>query len=70
MNAMDGDILIVRDGDGYRLLHGQLHLAVRLAHGGEVAVDVREEGEVRIVQSGGGLVVENGAGSLPLFRNQ
>lgn len=66
---MDRDILIVRDGDHYRLLHGQLHLACELSMRDEVCVDVKEEGEVRIVKASGKLLVERGDLRLPLFRN-
>jgi hypothetical protein len=66
---MEQDILIVRDGDHYRLLHGQLHLASELSRRGEIRVDVREEGEVRIIKADGGLLVETGSQRLPLYRN-
>lgn len=69
MNWDNRDILIVRDGDHYRLLHGQLHLASELSMRGEVRVDVREEGEVRIIKTHGELLVEAGGQRLPLFRN-
>ena len=69
MNGMEQNILIVRDGDHYRLLHGQLHLVSKLSMCDEVCVDVKEEGEVRIIKASGGLLVETGNQRLPLFRN-
>jgi flagellar hook-associated protein FlgK len=66
---MGTDILIVRDGDRYRLLHGQLHLASELSKRDEIRVDVREDGEVRIIKADGELLVEKGNRRFPLFRN-
>jgi hypothetical protein len=66
---METDILIVRDGDHYRLLHGQLHLASALSKRDEIRVDVREDGEVRIIKADGELLVERGSQRFPLFRN-
>ncbi len=64
------DILIVRNGDHYRLLHGQLRLVAQLCLGNHVSVNVRGEGEVRIVKAGGSLLVERGEQRLPLLRNR
>jgi hypothetical protein len=55
---MNPDIWVVRDGDGYRLLHGHLHLAVEMAKESAVYVDIRNEGEARIVKTSGGYAVE------------
>lgn len=63
------DILIVRDGDGYRLLHGHLRLANVLSSAGEVAVEVHGEGKVRIVKTRSGYVVGKDGQRLPLHSN-
>jgi len=65
---MERDILIVRDGDRYRLLHGHLHLVAELSLANAICVDVIDEGVARIVKGRGGLLVEQGGRRLPLFR--
>lgn len=67
---MDRDIFIVRDGDQYRLLHGQLRLAAQLSISHEVSVDVLEEGMATVIRARGGLLVERGSQRLPLLRNE
>lgn len=62
-------ILIARDGDSYRLLHGQLRLAATLSRNTGVCVEVRGEGMVRILRAGENLLVERGDYRLPLFWN-
>lgn len=55
---MNPDIWIVRDGDMYRLLHGHLHLAIEMAKQGPVFVDIKNEGEFKVVRTSAGLAVE------------
>lgn len=55
---MNPDIWIVRDGDMYRLLHGHLHLAAELIKQSYVFVNIKDEGEVKVVRSAAGLIVE------------
>jgi hypothetical protein len=57
---MNPDIWVVRDGDGYRLLHGHLHLAVEMAKKNIVYVDIRNEGQARIIKTSLGYAVEHG----------
>lgn len=66
---MNPDILIVREGDGYRLLHGHLRLASVLGASDEVLVDVPGEGKVHIARSGTGYIVGKDGQRLPLYRN-
>jgi len=66
---MDPDILIIKDGAGYRVLHGYLHLANKLSISDEILVDVRGEGTVRIVKTQGRIFVSNGNQHVPLFEN-
>lgn len=68
--GVDREIVIARDGDRYRLLHGQLRLATRLGAGKEICVDSRDEGIVKIVKARGRLLVESGNRLLPLYRNE
>lgn len=63
------DIVIVRDGDGYRLLHGHLRLASVLLACDEIAVDVRGEGTVNVIKTRSGYTVRKDAQRLPLYRN-
>ncbi|WP_194722536.1 hypothetical protein [Noviherbaspirillum malthae] len=65
---MNPDIVIVREGDGYRLLHGHLRLATELGRTGEVDVDVRGEGRIRIVRVQDELQVCRDGRRLPLYR--
>lgn len=68
-NGPEPGILIVRDGDHYLLLHGQLRLAASLSVNDGLCVEVRGEGLVRIHMEGESLVVEQGDALLPLLRN-
>jgi len=66
---MSPDILIVRDGDGYRLLHGHLRLANVMRTASEVVVEIQGEGKVRIMKTRGGYVVGKDGQRLPLYPN-
>jgi hypothetical protein len=69
MEIMSPDILIVRDSDCYRVLHGHLHLANVLSTSSEVIVDVRGEGKVKIIKTRNGLLVNWDSQRLPLLGN-
>lgn len=64
---MNPDILIVYDSTGYHLLHGHLHLAVKLSESGQAAVDVQGHGTVVVSKRATGLVVLAGEAHLPLL---
>lgn len=66
---MDSDIWIVRDGNSYRLLHGHLHLVNELSLSGEVYVDVKDEGRLKVVRTTGGFLVGADGDRLPLRWN-
>jgi hypothetical protein len=66
---MTPDILIIRDADGYRLLHGHLRLADALRKCREVAVETKEDGIVTILKTAAGLFVSRGDQCWPLLRN-
>jgi hypothetical protein len=57
---MDPDILIVRNADGYRLVHGHLHLANLLDKHTKVVIDVKGEGSVTVARTREGVLVNNG----------
>ncbi|HZW14013.1 MAG TPA: hypothetical protein VFF81_12590 [Noviherbaspirillum sp.] len=61
------DILIVREGNCYRLLHGHLRLANILLQSEEVAVAVQEEGLVTITKTRNGYMAGNETQRLPLY---
>lgn len=65
---MNPDIVVVKEGDGYRLLHGHLRLATELGRTGEVDVDVRGEGKITIVRVQDELHVRQEGQQLPLYR--
>jgi hypothetical protein len=66
---MNPDILIVREGESYRLLHGHLRLANVLRGSGEACVDVAGEGKVKVMKSRDGYLIGRGDQRLPLKRN-
>jgi hypothetical protein len=65
---MNYDIVVVRDGDAYRLLHGHLRLATLIAQSGEAIVDVQGEGTVRIARAHNEYFVGRDGQRLPLHR--
>jgi hypothetical protein len=60
------DIVIVRDGTGYRLLHGHLRLSNALRTCNEVFVNVAGVGKVKILKTRTGYIVGSGKQCLPL----
>jgi hypothetical protein len=65
--TMTPDILIIRDGNTYRVLHGHLHLASQLSLHKEIEVDVRNEGRIRIVRTIGGYLAGREGRQLPIL---
>ena len=68
-DIVNPDIVIVRDGDGYRLLHGHLRLANVLRAAGEIEVEVRGEGTVKVRKTRNGYVVGSDTRRLPLYHD-
>jgi hypothetical protein len=66
---MSQEIVIVREPDGYRVLHGHLHLATEIMLHNEVVVDVRDEGKVKIIQTGQGYFAGRDGQRLPILRS-
>lgn len=64
---MHNDIIIIRDGDAYRLLHGHLRLSSMLHGNGETSVEIRGEGRVKVLKTGNGYRVGKDAQCLPLY---
>jgi acetyl/propionyl-CoA carboxylase alpha subunit len=66
---MSPDILIVRENDGYRVLHGHLHLVNALSMSDEVTVDASGEGKVKVVKTSNGYLVDQDNHRIPLLGN-
>lgn len=69
IDIVNPDIVIVRDGDAYRLLHGHLRLANVLRAVDEIEVEVQGEGPVKIRKTRSGYVVGIDTRRLPLYRD-
>lgn len=65
---MSPDIVLIRDRQGYRILHGYLHLANALTMSDAVYVDVKGEGVVKIVKTPDGYFVSKDGQALPIIR--
>lgn len=61
------DIVIIRDGDHYSLVHGHLRLSNELGSHDEVKVDVAGEGTVKVMKTRHGYIVGRGGQQLPLL---
>ena len=66
---MSPEILIVRNGDSYRVLHGYLHLASLLSMSNEATVEASGEGKVKILKTPGGILIGDGDLRLPLLND-
>jgi hypothetical protein len=67
---MDNEILLVRDGEGYRVLFGHLRLTSVLTMSTEVTVNVKgEQGRAKIIRTEEGLHVAKDNLQLPLLKN-
>lgn len=66
---MTPEILLVRQRDGYRVLHGHLHLASVLSTLGEAMVEASGEGKVKVSKTADGIVIGDKHRRLPLLLN-
>lgn len=69
IDIVSPDIVIVRDADGYRLLHGHLRLANVLRVAEAIEVEIRGEGPVTVTKTRNGYVVDNDTRRMPLYRD-
>ena len=67
---MSPEILLVRNDDGYRDLHGHLHLATIMSKSNEAIVDASGEGKVRVIKTPEGTLIENEHRRLPLLADE
>jgi hypothetical protein len=66
---MSPDIVIVREGEGYRLVHGHLRLATVLGASDQISIDVQGEGKVHVLKTRNEYFIGKDGQRLPLFRN-
>ena len=64
---MSTDVMLIRDGLGYRVVFGHLRLAAELGLVDQVRVDVKDSGTATIFKTQFGLVVEKDNHRLPLL---
>ena len=64
---MSDDILIVRDGEVYRVVFGHLRLSTVLSASQEAFVTVKGEGLAKVVKTSKGLQVTKDNFQLPLL---
>lgn len=69
LDRMNPDIVIVRDGEHYRLLHGHLRLANLLRCAPQAAVEVRGEGRMLVVKTRNGYRIGRDGRLAPLHGN-
>lgn len=65
---MNPDILIMRVDEGYRVLHGHLHLINAFSVSSEVIVEARDQGQLKVRKTRDGMVVEHDNDSFPLLQ--
>ncbi|MBV8667031.1 MAG: hypothetical protein JO269_11165 [Burkholderiaceae bacterium] len=64
------DILLVRQSDGYRVLHGHLHLTSAMASSQEAFAHASGEGKVKVVKTAEGIFIGEQGRRVPLLWNQ
>lgn len=65
---MNPDILMVRVDDGYRVLHGHLHLINAFNLAEEVIVEVRDQGPRKVRKTQAGLIIEDDEKPVPVLK--
>jgi hypothetical protein len=64
------NILLIKHPDGYRVLHGHLHLSSMMARGNLAVAHASGEGKVKVIKTAEGLFVGDSDRRLPLLLNQ
>lgn len=59
---------MVLEDNGYRVLHGHLHLTALMGEHHEVVLHVPGKGKVTVRRATGGLMVHDGEVSLPVLK--
>jgi hypothetical protein len=65
---METEIVISREEDGYRVMHGHLHLTALMCENAEIILYVQGTGDVKIIRTAKGYAVDDGEVSLPILR--
>jgi hypothetical protein len=65
---MHPDILMVRAEDGYRVLHGHLHLINAFGESDTIYVEARDQGALKVMKTRDGMVVEDGDKVVPVLK--
>jgi hypothetical protein len=66
---MTPEILLVRQRDGFRVLHGHLHLASVMNQVNEVIVEVSGEGKFKAIKTNEGILIDDKKRCLPILMN-
>jgi hypothetical protein len=66
---MSPEILVVRNGDSYCLLHGHLRLSNALSRSNEVIAVASGEGKVKVIKTPGGIFIGSEDQCWPLLRS-
>jgi hypothetical protein len=67
---MSPEILLVRQIDGYRVLHGHLHLASLMSAANEAIVEASGEGKVKVVKTPDGMLIGAENRCFPLLMDE
>jgi hypothetical protein len=67
METMSPDVLVVRDDDRYRILHGHLHLVSEMSRTDELTVDASGEGNVKVVKTAEGIFISGENRHFPII---
>ena len=65
---MSPEILLVRHGNGYRVLHGYLHLANEMSRSSQTVAVASGEGEVNVTKTPSGILIGDEQNRLPLVK--
>jgi hypothetical protein len=66
---MAPDILLVREGGGYRILHGHLRLANALNTCDEILVETKGQGKIKVIKTASGLIAGQNNLYFPILKN-
>ena len=67
---MNPEILVVRQSNGYRVLHGHLHLASIMTATNEAIVEASGEGKVKVVKTPDGMLIGVENRRFPLLMDE
>jgi hypothetical protein len=66
---MCADVVLARDGAGYRVVFGYLRLAAVMSSSNELLVDVKGDGTALVLKTPDGLLVNKDNHQLPLLKS-